>query len=125
MIAECHATAESPGATDWRRVIRHYDELYELTPTPVVALNRAMAIGLGESPEMGLLLIDELVGELESFHLLHAARADLLIRAGRSDEARRDLHEAIDLAPTELERAQLVRRLGQLPPVLNVDDDSV
>jgi RNA polymerase sigma-70 factor (ECF subfamily) len=110
LIAQCHATAESATATDWTRVIRLYDELIELTPTPVVALNRAIAVGLGESPEMGLLLIDELADRLRDFHLLPAARADLLIRAGRRNEAIASLDRAIEIAPTELDRAQLERR---------------
>jgi RNA polymerase sigma-70 factor, ECF subfamily len=116
LIAECHATAESAMATDWKRVVRLYDELTELTPTPVVALNRAMAIGLGESPAMGLLLIDELADQLKGFHLLPAARADLLIRAGRPDEAIANLDRAIEIAPTELERAQLERRRASVAP---------
>jgi RNA polymerase sigma-70 factor (ECF subfamily) len=109
LIAECHAVTDAPAATDWARVIRLYDKLLSLAPTPVVALNRAMAIGLGESPTMGLLLIDELAEHLDEFHLLHAARADLLLRTGQTDKARAAFDRAIDLAPTAPERDQLRR----------------
>jgi RNA polymerase sigma-70 factor (ECF subfamily) len=113
-IAECYAAAPTADATDWRRVIALYDELWQLNPTPVVGLNRAVAVGIGQSPEMGLLLIDELAGELGDYHLLPAARGDLLRRAGRADEARRQLELACDVAPTDLERRQLQRRLTAL-----------
>jgi RNA polymerase sigma-70 factor (ECF subfamily) len=116
-IAELHATAVTPAATDWVAVVALYDDLMALTPTPVVALNRAVAIGLGGAPDLALVMLDEVAPQLEGFAAVPAARAELLARAGRVGEARCEFDRAIDLTATELERQQLARRRSMLPAV--------
>ncbi|MEP7045851.1 MAG: sigma-70 family RNA polymerase sigma factor [Ilumatobacteraceae bacterium] len=111
LIAQCHAEAASAASTDWVRIVELYDELESLSSSPIVALNRAIAVGMRDGPEAGLALIDGLAGELGGLHLVPAAQADLLRRAGRLADAEKRYQQAIELAPTEEERAQLRRRL--------------
>jgi RNA polymerase sigma-70 factor (ECF subfamily) len=108
-LALTHLGAADAADTDWRRIVRLYERLLDLHPSPVVSLNRAIAVGMAESPAAGLLLLDELADHpaLRGLHLLPAARADLLARAGRVDEAAAEADRAIALAPTEQERRQL------------------
>jgi RNA polymerase sigma-70 factor (ECF subfamily) len=115
-IAACHAAAPDAPSTDWREIARLYTELARLIPSPVVELNRAVAIAMVDGIAAGLALVDELStsGQLEGYHLLPATRADLLRRAGRTAEARTAYEQAVRLAPTEAERRYLTRRLGQL-----------
>jgi RNA polymerase sigma-70 factor, ECF subfamily len=113
-IAECHAIAPTAESTDWSRIVALYDELLVLSPSPVIALNRAIAVGMRDGPEAGLALMDDLAGELVGFHHLPAARADLSSRAGRIADAIAHYQEAIPLAPTAEERAQLQRRLAEM-----------
>jgi RNA polymerase sigma-70 factor (ECF subfamily) len=113
-LAECHAIAPSPAATDWRRIVSLYDDLLTLSPSPVAWFNRAIAVGMCDGPEAGLALLDELPQELDGFRLVPAARADLLRRAGRMTEAIDQYREAIPLAATDFERAQLWRKLSEL-----------
>ena len=113
-IAACHAVSPSAAATDWERIVVLYDELLAISPSPVVSLNRAIAVGMRDGPEAGLVLLDGVALELPGFHLMPAAQADLLRRAGRIDDAVARYREAIPLAPTAEERAQLQRRLDQL-----------
>ncbi len=115
-LAAVHATAQDAAATDWTRIVRLYEELLELAPSPVVALNRAIAVGMADGPLTGLAALDELGDEprLAGYHLLPAARADLLSRAGQQPDAIRVLEQAIALAPTEPERRQLTRRRDEL-----------
>jgi RNA polymerase sigma-70 factor (ECF subfamily) len=113
-IAQCHAVAPSAAATDWSRIVALYDELLSIAESPVVALNRAIAVGMRDGPEAGLALLDGVALELPGFHLMPAAQADLLRRAGRTDDAVARYREAIPLAPTAEERAQLQRRLDEL-----------
>jgi RNA polymerase sigma-70 factor (ECF subfamily) len=115
-IARCHATASSAASTDWSAIVALYDELLSMNPSPVVALNRAIAIGMRDGPRAGLALLDELAPDLEGFHSLPAARADLLRRAGRRREAADQYRAAIALAPTEEERAQLRRWFDRVEP---------
>lgn len=114
-IAACHATAATPQDTDWPQIAGLYGELLKLVPTPVVALNRAVAVGMAEGPEAALPILDELAagGALDGYHLLPATRADMLRRLGRSEEAAESYREALDLAPTEAEQRYLRRRLGE------------
>jgi RNA polymerase sigma-70 factor, ECF subfamily len=115
-LALTHLRAAGPGDTDWRRIVRLYDRLLDLQPSPVVSLNRAIAVGMAESPALGLLALDDLAAHpaLQGLHLLPAARADLLARAGRTEEAVAELRRAVALAPTEHERRQLDRRIAEL-----------
>jgi RNA polymerase sigma-70 factor (ECF subfamily) len=115
-IAACHATAPVAAQTDWPQIAALYGQLLRLVPTPVVALNRAVAIGMADGPDAALPLLDELAegGALNDYYLLPATRADLLRRAGRGDQARASYEAALALAPTEAERRYLRRRLAEL-----------
>ncbi|WP_327011937.1 RNA polymerase sigma factor [Dactylosporangium sp. NBC_01737] len=115
-IAALHDEAADVATTDWPQVVALYDVLLVLTPSPVVALNRAAAVAMRDGPAAGLSLLDELSGEprLRGYHPLHAARADLLARLGRTVEAAAAYREAITLAGTEPERSLLHRRLRDL-----------
>ena len=115
-IAACHATAASPGRTDWQGIALLYGRLYEVMPTPVVALNRAVAVAMAQGPEAGLELVDDLEasGQLASYHLLYATRADLLRRLGRNADAAGAYRQAIDRAGSDTERRYLERRLGEV-----------
>jgi RNA polymerase sigma-70 factor, ECF subfamily len=116
-INAVHSDAGSATATDWRQILVLYDQLLTLAPSPVVALNRAVAVAEVEGPEAALALVDGL--ELDGYHLFHAIRADLLRRLGRDAEAARAYQAAIARAGNEPERAFLERRrrsLGAAPP---------
>ena len=117
-IAAVHARAPRAADTDWRQIVALYGVLATIAPSPVVELNRAAAIAMAEGPARGLALLDELVarGELAHYHLLPAARADLLRRLGRAAEAAEAYRAAIALAGNEAERRFLVRRLAELDP---------
>jgi RNA polymerase sigma-70 factor (ECF subfamily) len=112
-IASCHVGA---AGTDWARVALLYDELSALVPSAVVSLNRAVAVSLSEGPEAGLVLVEQVEagGELSDYHLLPAARGDMLRRLGRREEAARSYRRAYDLAGTEAERRYLRRRLAEV-----------
>jgi RNA polymerase sigma-70 factor (ECF subfamily) len=114
-IAACHATAPDAASTDWPQIARLYAELARLTPSPVVELNRAVAVAMADGPALGLKLVDALAteGALRGYYLLPATRADLLRRLGRRDEAADAYRRARDLAPTEAERRYLTRRLNE------------
>jgi RNA polymerase sigma-70 factor (ECF subfamily) len=116
-IAALHATALHPQDTDWPQIAGLYAQLAKFIPSPVVRLNQAVAIGMAEGPEAGLLLVDELVasGTLSDYHLLPATRADLLRRAGRPAEAGIAYREALAQATTDAERAFLQRRIEECP----------
>jgi len=107
-----HTDAPSAAATDWRQILALYDQLLALTPTPVVALNRAVALAEVDGPAAGLAATDNL--DLASWHLYHAVRADLLERLGRSDEAAAAYEAAIDLAGSSAEKASLEGRRAVL-----------
>ena len=111
-IAAVHTDAPSAAATDWRQILALYDQLLALTPTPVVALNRAVALAEVDGPAAGLAATDNL--DLASWHLYHAVRADLLERLGRSDEAAAAYEAAIDLAGSSAEKASLEGRRAVL-----------
>ena len=115
-IAACHATAPTADDTDFDRIAALYDELAALDPSPIVALNRALAYGFAGREQAGLDELDRLAasGALERYHLLPAAQGELLDRLGRADAAAARLRAALDLAPTELERRQLRRRIDEL-----------
>ena len=112
-IAALHAQAQTPEETDWPQIAALYGELGRITRSPVVELNRAVAVAMAEGPQAGLDAIDRLDG-LEGYHLLHAARADLLRRTGRLDEAAASYERARELATNDTERAFLDRRLAEV-----------
>ena len=116
-IAASHARALTVQDTDWATIAGLYDALIVLLPTPVVALNRAVAVAQARGPAAGLALVDELAADdtLKEYHLLPAVRADLLSRLGRYDEARTELERAAPLARNGAERALLVDRASALP----------
>jgi RNA polymerase sigma-70 factor, ECF subfamily len=111
-IAACHATAPEAAATDWREIAGLYRELGKMTASPVVELNRAVAVAMADGPAAGLAIVDDLdaSGALGSYHLLPATRADLLRRLGRNAEAAQAYRAAADLANTDAERRYLNRR---------------
>ncbi|HET7564071.1 MAG TPA: RNA polymerase sigma factor [Gemmatimonadaceae bacterium] len=111
-IAACHARARTPGDTDWPRIAALYDLLAQLAPSPIVQLNRAVALGMAEGPAAGLEIVDTLTSEpaLERYHLLPAVRADFLAKLGRFDEARTELERAASLTQNARERALLLAR---------------
>jgi RNA polymerase sigma-70 factor, ECF subfamily len=115
-IAALHAVAPTAAATDWRRILLLYDQLMEVAPSPVVALNRAVAVAMVDGPAAGLALMDELAasGDLDGYHLLHAGRADLLRRLGRGPEAATVYRRALDLATNPVEQAFLTHRLAEV-----------
>jgi RNA polymerase sigma-70 factor (ECF subfamily) len=112
-IAAVHADARRPEETDWLQIAALYRELLRFDPSPVIELNRAVAVAMATGPEEGLALVERIEG-LESYHLLHAARADLLRREGRRQEAAAAYERALALAPSPVERAFLERRLAEV-----------
>jgi RNA polymerase sigma-70 factor (ECF subfamily) len=115
-IAAVHAEAADVDSTDWAQIAGLYDALLRINPTPIVELNRAVAVAMRDGPPAGLELIDEILarGDLKDYHLAHAARADLCRRLGRNDEARMSYQRALELAKQEPERRFLERRLAGL-----------
>jgi len=115
-IAAVHAETPAPDATDWPQIVALYDELYAIHPTPVVELNRAVAVAMAQSPDEGLRLLDAIAsrGDLRDYYLYHAARADLHRRAARHAEARSAYARALELCANEIERAYLARRLREV-----------
>jgi RNA polymerase sigma-70 factor (ECF subfamily) len=115
-IAAVHAEAESVAATDWRQIVALYDQLVRIQPSPVVQLNRAVAIAMRDGPEAGLTHIDAVLehGELANYYLAHSARADMCRRLGRTAEARSSYEKALALTQQEPERQFLQDRIRQL-----------
>ena len=111
-IAACHARARTPEETDWEQIVVHYRELARLTPSPVVELNRAVAMAMAFGPAAGLEVVDALTSEpsLESYHLLPSVRGDLLEKLGRKDEARAEFERAAGLTKNTRERELLIER---------------
>ncbi len=116
-IAAVHADAASADATDWDEIVGLYDVLLRVEPTPVVELNRAVAIAMRDGPAAGLALIEAILarGDLNDYHLAHAAHADLCRRLGKTAEARASYKRAIALARQGPERRFLERRLAESP----------
>jgi predicted RNA polymerase sigma factor len=115
-IAAGHARARTPEETDWKRIVALYDALAELTPSPIVELNRAVAIGMAFRPAAAIELIDALASEpvLSDYHLLPSVRGDLLLKLGRRDEARAEFERAASLTRNERERRLLHARVAAL-----------
>src|SRR5467141_2775943 len=117
-IAALHCQAARPEATDWPQILRLYDFLERVQPTPIVSLNRAVAVAMVAGPQPALALIDRLSasGDLDGYHLMHAARADLLRRIGSSAEAAKSYARALALVTNDAERRFLERRLREIQP---------
>jgi RNA polymerase sigma-70 factor (ECF subfamily) len=115
-IAALHAAARTPAQTDWPQIAALYAELAKLNPSPIILLNRAVAIGMSEGPERGLMMLDSvgISGALAEYYLLHAARADLLRRSNRPEAAAEAYRRALALTTNETERRFLQRRLQEL-----------
>jgi RNA polymerase sigma-70 factor, ECF subfamily len=115
-IAACHASASDPADTDWAQIAMLYGELRQLVPSPVVELNRAVAVAMADGPQAGLMIVDALEagGQLADYHLLAATRADFLRRLGQSADAAASYRQALSQAATEPERRFLIRRLAEV-----------
>ena len=115
-IAAVHAEAPIAAATDWAQIVGLYDVLARIHSSPVVELNRAVAVAMRDGPAAGLALVDAILatGALADYHLAHSARADLCRRLGRTTDARAAYERALGLARQEPERRFLERRLGEL-----------
>jgi predicted RNA polymerase sigma factor len=111
----CHALAPTPGETDWRRIAALYAELAALVPSPIVELNRAVAVAMVEGPEAGLAIVDRLAreGALKTYHLLPCVRGDLLQKLGRRQEARAAFEAAATLASNKCEQDLMRRRAAE------------
>jgi RNA polymerase sigma-70 factor (ECF subfamily) len=112
-IAAVHCSAARAEDTDWAEIVQLYDLLLQLQPSPIIELNRAVAVAMASSPQAGLSLIDALSAQLDEYHLLHAARADLLRRAGAFHEAAQSYARALALVSNDSERRFLERRLNE------------
>jgi predicted RNA polymerase sigma factor len=114
-IVACHAQAQTADDTDWRRIVGFYSELLALVPSPIIALNRAVAVGMAEGAAAGLKIADQLIGEpaLKTYHLLPSVRGDLLHKLGRYDEARAAFEAAAALAGNQREQEFLKRRAAK------------
>ena len=115
-ISAVHSEASTPGATDWGEIVGLYDALMRTDPSPVVELNRSVAVAMRDGPAAGLAIIDAILerGDLVDYRLAHAARADLCRRLGRVADARRSYERAIALTQQEPERRFLERQLADL-----------
>ena len=115
-IAACHARAHIAEATDWARIVGLYGELAQVMPSPIVELNRAVALAMLFGPEAGLRIVDALTAEplLKDYHLLPSVRGDLLAKLGRANEARAEFERAAAMTQNERERALLLKRANEL-----------
>jgi RNA polymerase sigma-70 factor (ECF subfamily) len=111
-----HADAATAGDTDWHEIVDLYGALLRIEPSPIIALNQAVAVAMRDGPEAGLGLIDDILasGDLDDYHLAHAARADLCRRLGKMAEAREAYERALALAKQEPERRFLQKRIDEL-----------
>jgi RNA polymerase sigma-70 factor (ECF subfamily) len=117
-VAALHAQAPRPEDTDWSQIAALYGALVQMTPSPIVELNRAVAVAMADGPQAALPVVESLGAALDGYHLFHSARADLLRRLGRPDEAADAYRRALDLATNPQERVFLERRLGEVAPLL-------
>jgi RNA polymerase sigma factor (sigma-70 family) len=122
-IAACHARASTPEATDWPRIATLYNTLAETTPSPIIELNRAVAISMAQGPQAGLNIVDKLTNEpsLKTYHLLPSVRADLLCKLSRLDEARTEFERAASLTRNARERDLLLKRAKDCAQPLSVE----
>jgi RNA polymerase sigma factor (sigma-70 family) len=116
-IAACHARANTIAETDWERIVLLYDALLQVSPSPIVALNRAVAVGMAQGPAAGLEALDALAAEpmLTNYHLLPSVRGDLLVKLGRYAEAREEIQRALAMTENRREHELLSKKLKQVP----------
>jgi predicted RNA polymerase sigma factor len=121
-IAACHARTGTAAETDWKRIVALYDALAQLLPSPIVELNRAVAVAMAYGPEEGLAVVDAIAAEpaLRGYHLLPSVRGDFLAKLGRLDEARREFERAAALTRNAREIRLLLDRAAALHPGLRV-----
>jgi predicted RNA polymerase sigma factor len=114
-IAACHARANTAADTDWERIVLLYDALLQISPSPIVGLNRAVAVGMAQGPAAGLHALDALAAEpaLANYHLLPSVRGDLLVKLGRYAEAREELQRALAMTDNVREQDLLSKKLKQ------------
>src|SRR4029453_13440634 len=119
IVAE-HCKARRSSDTDWTRIVQLYDQLERIEPSPIVSLNRAVAVAMVDGPDAALKLVNALAvqGDLDNYHLLHAARADLHRRRGSNKQAAESYERALELVTNESERRFLERRLAEVSPEL-------
>jgi RNA polymerase sigma-70 factor (ECF subfamily) len=113
-IAACHATAPAAADTDWHEIALLYGELVRMTGSPVVELNRAVAVAMDEGPEAGLVVVEGVADRLDAYSYLHATRADMLRRLGRRPESAVAYERALELTRAVAERGYLQRRLAEV-----------
>jgi len=118
-IAACHMRARTAEETDWERIVLLYDALMQIAPSPIVALNRAVAVGMAQGPAAGLDALDAIAtpaadSALAGYHLLHSVRGDLLMKIGRFSEARAEIERAIAMTQNLREQELLTERLKQI-----------
>jgi RNA polymerase sigma-70 factor (ECF subfamily) len=115
-IAAVHARASTADATDWNQIVALYDILIQADPSPIIELNRAVAVAMCDGPEVGLAIIDAILarGDLSDYHFIHSARADFCRRLGKMEEARASYQRALELSQQKSERQFLERRLSEL-----------
>jgi predicted RNA polymerase sigma factor len=118
-IVACHMRARVAEETDWKRIVLLYDALMQTAPSPIVALNRAVAVGMAQGPAAGLDALDAIVtpagdSALAGYHLLHSVRGDLLMKMGRFEEAREEIQRAISITQNQREQELLAQRLEQI-----------
>jgi RNA polymerase sigma-70 factor, ECF subfamily len=116
-IVACHARASTVADTDWERIVLLYDALLQIRPSPIVGLNRAVAVGMAQGPAAGLASLDALDPDptLTGYHLLPSVRGDLLLKLGRFNEAREEIQRAIAMTENRREQDLLSERLKQIP----------
>jgi len=114
-IVACHARASTAAETDWERIVLLYDALLQIGPSPIVGLNRAVAVGMAHGPAAGLAALDALGPALTGYHLLPSVRGDLLIKLGRFTEARQEIQRAIALTENKREQDLLSEKLKHIP----------
>jgi RNA polymerase sigma-70 factor (ECF subfamily) len=122
-IVACHARASTAADTDWERIVLLYDALLQISPSPIVGLNRAVAVGMAQGPAPGLAALDALdpSATLTGYHLLHSVRGDLLLKLGRFTEAREEIQRALAMTENKREQRLLSEKLKQIP---NMEQDS-
>jgi len=114
-IVACHARARTAAETDWERIVLLYDALLQISPSPIVGLNRAVAVGMAQGPAAGLAALDALGSTLTGYHLLPSVRGDLLMKLGRFTEAREEIQRAIAMTENRREQDLLLEKLKQIP----------